>query len=412
MNIYISQTRTLFCILIFSILFLTSCSKEDEKDPIAEILPPIELPCDYFNQDRILENDPNRPVDYLIDCWTRVEAGLKIEPGVVIAFEYNAGMFITLGNKIFEAKGTFNDPIVFTGTSENAGHWRGLFFTEAYNTNNVIEHAKIRYAGSQNLTTSSPIYEGSIAVRGVSGTTPQSLTLNHVEISNSGNIGLDLHGIGAQATVEVSNLTIKECQDVPIKISANKVHILDETSHFEGNVLDFVNITPEHNSIETSNNWNKLDVPYLVDGRVRVIGGGHLIIKEGVEIQFQPQGYIQVSPNGTDYNLSLKILGTEENPVHLKAANGTNWGGIYYGFTQQDNLITHAIIEHAKGDFPVGNIVDSGAIYMHANPKLSVSNTTFKDLPNFAFYAYTGASNIKPDPVSYTHLTLPTNREV
>lgn len=37
----------------------------------------------------------------------------------------------------------------------------------------------------QNLTTSSPIYEGSIAVRGVSGTTPQSLTLNHVEISNS-----------------------------------------------------------------------------------------------------------------------------------------------------------------------------------------------------------------------------------
>lgn len=59
MNIYISQTRTLFCILIFSILFLTSCSKEDEKDPIAEILPPIELPCDYFNQDRILENDPN-----------------------------------------------------------------------------------------------------------------------------------------------------------------------------------------------------------------------------------------------------------------------------------------------------------------------------------------------------------------
>ena len=148
---------------------------------------------------------------------------------------------------------------------------------------------------------------------------------------------------------------------MPIKISANKVHILDETSHFEGNVLDFVNITPEHNSIETSNNWNKLDVPYLVDGRVRVIGGGHLIIKEGVEIQFQPQGYIQVSPNGTDYNLSLKILGTEENPVHLKAANGTNWGGIYYGFTQQDNLITHAIIEHAKGDFPVGNIVDSGA---------------------------------------------------
>ncbi|HLW41019.1 MAG TPA: hypothetical protein VKY82_01465, partial [Flavobacterium sp.] len=71
----------------------------------------------------------------------------------------------------------------------------------------------------------------------------------------------------------------------------------------------------------------------------------------------------------------------------LKAYNGTNWGGIMFGFTQENNVINHAIIENAKGDFPVGNHQNTGAIYLHASPKLTVSNTTFKDLQNCTFYA-------------------------
>ena len=58
-----------------------------------------------------------------------------------------------------------------------------------------------------------------------------------------------------------------------------------------------------------------------------------------------------------------------------------------FGFTQENNVINHAIIENAKGDFPVGNHQNTGAIYLHASPKLTVSNTTFKDLQNCTFYA-------------------------
>lgn len=381
-------------------LTLFSCTKDNEPQPEEEILPPIELACDYFNEDRVLSNDPKRPVDYLISCWANVQGGLKIEPGVVIAFTEDAGLYVNLDNKVFEIKGTSAEPVLLTGTSKQKGYWRGIFLTEAHNPNNLIEHTVIEYAGSQNLTETSPVYEGSLAIRGVSGTTPMALTLNHVEISNGGSIGLDFHRIEKNATVSTSNLTITGNESVPVKVSAEMAHIFDNTSSFAGNASDFLNITTSYYEIEDQTvTWQKLDVPYLVDGRVHIKKGGHLTIEAGVEMQFKPEGYLQAADGSTDsgHELSLKIQGTAADPVHLKAHDGISWGGIYFGFTQEDNVIDHSIIEHARGDYPVGNLRNSGAVYMHADPVLRITNSTFRNMPNYAVYAYSGASSRKPD---------------
>lgn len=381
----------LFAVCILVGVTLSNCSKDCDCDPGPEQveLPPIELACDYFSEDRVLTNDPQRPVDYLISCWSRVEGSLSIEPGVIIEFENHAGLLVDLDDKVFEIKGTSEEPVVLTGTTKQKGYWRGIFFTEAHNPNNIIEHTIIEYAGSQNLTSSSPIYEGSLALRGVSGTTPQALTLNHVEISNGGSVGLDYHGIEKNATVSTSNLTITGNEGVPVKVSAEMAHIFDNTSLYAGNASDFFNITTSYYEIEDQTvTWQKLDVPYLVDGRVSIAEGGHLTIEAGVEMQFKSGAYLQPYGFLPPYNLSLKILGTATEPVHLKAHNGTNWGGIQFGFTQEANIISHAIIENAKGDFPVGNIQNTGAIYLHARPALSIENTVFKDLQNCVFYGY------------------------
>lgn len=374
-------------------MVLISCKKKPQPDSVPDpqdILPPIVLECDYFNKDRVLENDPRRPVDYIIQCYADVRGSLKIEPGVVIEFENHAGLYVNLNNKVFEIKGTATDPVILTGTSKQKGHWRGIYLTEAHNPNNRIEHTIIEYAGSQNLKSTSPVYEGSLAIRGVSGTTPQALTLNHVQIKNGGSIGLDFHGIRKNATVSTSNLTITGNEGVAAKVSAEMAHVFNNTSSFVGNTSDFINITTSYYELEDQTViWQKLDVPYLVDGRVHLKKDGHLTIQEGVEMFFKSDAYLQVAPLLPPYNTSLKIQGSPTNPVHLKAHNGTNWGGIYYSFTQEDNVINHAVIEKAKGDFPVGNIRDKGAVYLHGSPVLRVSNTTFKDLPNCAFYGYT-----------------------
>lgn len=383
------QTQRLATLAVAG-LMLFSCSSDDDTnpiddDPIVE-LPPIVLDCDYFSEDRVLTDDPQRPVDYVITCYANVQGSLKIEPGVVIEFENHAGLRVNLNSKVFEIKGTATNPVILTGTSKQKGHWRGIFLTEAHNQNNLIEHTVIEYAGSQNLTGSSPVYEGSLALRGVSGTTPMALTLNHVEIKNGGSIGLDYHGLRKNATVSVSNVTITGNEGVPVKVSAEMAHVFDNTSSYAGNTSDFLNITTDYHVLEDQTvSWQMLDVPYLVDGRVFIREEAHLTIEAGVEMQLKSGAYLQAYDDG---NVSLKILGTAEEPVHLKAHNGTNWGGIMFGFTQENNIIDHAIIENAKGDFPVGNIQNTGAIYMHASPKLSVSNTTFKDLENCAFYGY------------------------
>ena len=389
----------LSCYFILGLLFfIFSCDEKEDIEPIEEILPPIVLDCDYFQEDRILTNDPQRPVDYIVECWARVEGSLSIEPGVVIAFENHAGFYVDLDNKVFEIRGTTEEPVVLTGASQQKGYWRGIYLAEAHNPNNIIEHTVIEYAGSQALTSTSPVYEGSLALRGVSGTPPQALALDHVEIRNGGSFGLDYHGIQTNAIVSVSNLVITGNEGVPVKVSAEMTHIFDNTSSYSGNASDFLNITASNYQIEDKTvAWQKLDVPYLVDGRVEVAEGGHLTIEAGVEMEFKSEGHIMASGFLPPYNLSLKIQGTAADPVHLKAHNGTNWGGLYYSFTQENNIIDHAVIEHAKGDIPSGNIQNTGAIYMHANPKLTVTNTTFQDLPNYAFFAYTGASSNQPE---------------
>ncbi|AGA76737.1 hypothetical protein Echvi_0451 [Echinicola vietnamensis DSM 17526] len=395
---YLSEAKIICALVMGLFLVLTACSDSEDEQPQEEILPPIVLACDYFNEDRVLENDPRRPVDYVIECWANVQGALRINPGVVVAFEKDAGLYVNLDNNLFEVVGRQEEPVVFTGTVQQKGHWRGLFFTEAHNLNNTIEHTVIEYAGSQNLTSSSPVYEGSLALRGVSGTPPQALSLSHVEIRNGGSVGLDFHGVKTNATVSASNLVITGNEGVPVKVSAEMAHIFDNTSSYAGNASDFLNITSSNYEIEEKTvTWQQLDVPYLVDSRVQITTNGHLTIEAGTELQFRSEAYLQVSSGWATDAPSLKIQGTESDPVHLKAHNGTDWGGIYYGFTEEDNVIEHAVIEHAKGDFPVGNIQNTGAVYMHADPMLTVTNTTFQDLPNYAFFAYTGASSSQPE---------------
>ena len=377
-------------LLSVSFVFMASCEEDDSPvEPVQELLPPIVLDCDFFKEDQILTDDPLRPVDFVVTCWATVKGDLRIEPGVVIEFERHAGLYIANKNKELQIKGAPDQPVILSGIEKQKGFWRGLLFAESHNLNNLIEHSIIEYAGSQYLKPTTPIYRGSLAVQGVSGTTPQTLNLRNVEISNSGNIGLDLHGISKSAKVTTENLNLTKNNGVPVQISAEMTHILDGSSNFQGNVKDFVNITTTNYELQEQNvSWKKLNVPYLIDGRVHIKKNGHLNIEAGANLVFRTNAYLQVAPLLPPYQASLKIVGNSGEPVSLQGYESNFWGGIYLGHTQEDNRIEHAHIKNAKGDFPVGNLQDKGAIYLHAQPKLQVLNSVFEDIPNCAFYGY------------------------
>ncbi len=75
-----------------------------------------------------------------------ITARMNLLAGVEIEFEQNSGLGV-YDNGIFNAIGTATQKIVFRGSEDSVGFWRGIH-TETNSTNNVISHAEIRNAGS------------------------------------------------------------------------------------------------------------------------------------------------------------------------------------------------------------------------------------------------------------------------
>src|SRR5690625_5043257 len=128
----------------------TSCEKEETEGPVVE-KEPVELGCNYFNEDRVLENDPERPVDYIISCNMVIRGSkVEVEPGTVIDFTEKGGIELYNDSEgYFIAKGTAEEPIVFKGTNSQKGHWRGIQISND-NSNNELSYVKIQDAGRDN----------------------------------------------------------------------------------------------------------------------------------------------------------------------------------------------------------------------------------------------------------------------
>lgn len=85
----------------------------------------------YDEGDLVLTNDPNRPVDYIVNYAVIIQQRkLHIEPGTVIEFSSNRVLDI---RRYFEnhsgaiiANGTANQPIIFTGTEKTDKYWKGI----------------------------------------------------------------------------------------------------------------------------------------------------------------------------------------------------------------------------------------------------------------------------------------------
>ncbi|HKL03216.1 MAG TPA: hypothetical protein VJ911_06050 [Cryomorphaceae bacterium] len=379
------------------LLTATGCEEDEVEEPSPEPTPTAQsaevIPCDYFETNRVLVNDTLKDVDYVIDCFIYAfgTTQIIIEEGVTIEFTEDAGIFMDDNSRLI-AEGTAEAPITFSGTEKTKGSWRGIFI-DSYGDNS-IQHAKIEYAGGTPFSSTSPVYQGSIAVASNS-----KLDLSHVEVMNGSSTGLDLTGHSAE--VSTDNLTVSGNEGSAVRVCGYQAHIFNNTSTFVGNASDYINIVENYYEIETTANWKKLDVPYLVDNRIHVKDGGHLTLEAGVEVLFKEDAYLQAA-GMFPYDYSLNISGTPADPVRLLAHGDNGWGGIYYSFTPESNIVKHAIIDGARGDISVGNITNSGAIYMHADPQLTIENTEFRNLPNCAYYAYTGASNNAPDLPNFT----------
>jgi len=377
--------KTLFVMLLVGSVF-TGCSSDDDVVDDSGTNPPqdndqaIILDCDAFqtnNADAILllEN-LNDGVDYIIECVTKIEVDLKIEPGVVIQFTDGAGMNVKDSGSI-NAVGTQSNPIAFSSAAQTKGAWKGII-SSSEKIKNRFDYVTIEYAGAGSLTSNS---EPASLIIGAN----TYFRLNNVSIKNGLNNGIAVTAYNYN--VEINNCAITGC-DIPIYAEPNiATHI--SGGDFTGNTTDAIRIGSGYLEDGNSHTWKNLGVPYRMAADLTLVGGTKLTLEPGVVMEFEDTKGMTIDKLFDDGS-ALTAVGTPTNPIVFTGVSKSPgaWKSIFcYRSTSVQNKMENVLIEYA------GGAGADGAIEFWTEPVLSVSNSTFKNIAACAVFNHGNEDN-------------------
>jgi hypothetical protein len=361
-------------------IFALGCKKKVEDPIVVNNVAPTALDCDHFSQNRILKKVENAAVDYVVSCvMDIVDADIVIEPGVVIEFKENAGIWLR-GDGSLKMAGTSDSKITLTGVNKNIGSWRGILINSP-STVNEISHCEIKYAGGNSFNSNDD--RGAIILWASA-----KLKLNNTLIEYS--LAHGLNAIYGESQIVFSSNVFKNNTLAPVRIIPAYINFLDVATDYTGNLQNYVHVEVYTSGISSDAAIRNLNVPYRVQLRGGVekyiVISSNVTVAAGVTMEFANAAGILV--DGGSFN----AVGTSTLPITFTGTTKSagSWTGFTFRHTSSPlNEIAYATIEYAGGD------VQQGAIYMFNSPRLSVNNTTIKDILNCAFYA--SANNPNPN---------------
>ena len=348
--------------------------------PTFTVITAIASLCD---QEVIVENTtwedvvPGDDIDYVIQCAISVKGNalLTIEPGVIIAFEgEESGIFTSEGGGL-KAMGTQTDPIQFIGTTENKGVWKGIYFGSNH-PENAINYVTVMHAG-RSASGQSGEKGGVQLSRGEDS----KASITNCTIVNNDGYGLFITDQGNLNGF--SNNSISNNEKAPIALFFNQLGALDNTSDFQGNVENFVEV--RENEIEA----DAVQIP-LVNVPYRFIESKKYSIRNALNID---AGNILEFVNGAGFRLgeqssdcaattgSLNATGTMENPIMFQGVTpgkGT-WLGIGFNSSSPNNKLIYCNIS-GGGSGKIYNAPTFGAnITMQCESRVTIQNTSISD---------------------------------
>lgn len=393
-----SKYGSLF-VMVFLIIFVTACSSDDDSsggdDQNDTVLhEPILLDCDYFHEDRVLINDPDAPIDYIISCRADVTADLTIEPGVVIAFEEDASLSLREGSSL-KMEGTEGSPIVLTGVEPDKGLWRGMLI-ESNKESNSMKYVTIEYAGSNNTSSS-----GGMSPAGLQVARDGSVTIDHCTFQHCQDNGLFWT---SSKHISITNSVFTK-NDYPMKTNGNnQIKLYNNTNTYIGNENDYVLL--EYPGMDNDNKeitWHKIDVPYYITTRIYNrfdIKRADLIIEPGVEVIVATSGtHMRIMSDGG----SIRAIGTPEEPIIFRGKNDVkgSWSHILIASSSALNEIAYMNIKNA-GDL---TSTPSGALRLQYGAYLNVHDVKFVNNVKYAIsMLYQGGMSYPV--IAYDNLTL------
>jgi hypothetical protein len=370
-----NKIKTLLFIIIGGLFILQGCKKSDDK---TTELPPILLECNYFAEDRVLEDDPNRPVDYIVPCVAAVSGNIVIKAGVVIEFQDDAGLNVNSGS--LKIEGTASKKVVLTGVTKVKGSWRGIFFLSK-SVNNSLDHAVVSYAGGNSFNSNND------RANVICYTCKVSIT--NTELSNGKEHGFN-SSYNNTEIMAFENNVITGNDKFPVYSRIDMGYAFSGNNALTGNGKDYIYLKGGQ-VIGDDRTWIKNSVPYLIDGNLKIGNGESLTLQAGAELRFDFSSSIDIAAGGF-----LAVDGQPGNVVSLLglAEQAGAWKGIINFSSDPRNVTNYAEIAHAGGGAHNSN-GDLGTFIVWANAYQQVSNSILRDAApsaNCAINAYNSAT--------------------
>ena len=303
----------------------------------------LDQPCYNINADLVVSNN----------------ATLTIAPGTELVFADNTHLNV-LTDGVLSASGTEQDPILFTSSTKMPGAWGGIEIQSS--STSTLDHITIEYGGS--LASDNP------ANIGLSSSGSAAIT--NAVIQNSASYGIAKTEL--ETITNFTNNVITANQRAPIRLDANSIGILDNTSNYTGNAStervsqDFIEVTEV--DITANQTWANLSVPYHFVEETNYEVRANLVIAAGSTLRFTENSAMRVQVDG-----ELKAIGTDPERITFTSINDSpgSWLALVFLNTGGDNEIAFATIENGGSGGSASNLRVS------QNTQLTVSNTIIRN---------------------------------
>jgi hypothetical protein len=270
------------------------------------------------------------------------------------------------------AVGTEQDPIVFTGESQERGFWTGIEFNTTNHADNKLDHVTVEHAGSTYHD-----FNGA-GLKAIADSHGVKLSLSNTTVRESEGFGLFL--TGSFTTPLFENNTFVSNTLGPASVGSEAVHLLDTGSAYTGNDVDHLRV--RDGSVSKTVTWQDLGVPYELESALNV--SKVWTLAPGVTLLLPEDGWISM---GGD-EAALHAVGTEQKPITISGIEKTAgyWNSIIFDTTLNGaNALDYVTVEF--GGKPGSG--EMGLIHARSDShgvSLSVTNSTLRDSAQYAIW--------------------------
>lgn len=338
-------------ILVFLAITFISCDKDDDGGTPLSTVVLTGTETSSRTLSKIFETSTP---DYRVEGSYVIQAGVTIEPGVIIEMGPNANIIVE-GAGFLNASGNESNPIVIAGQSNTPGYWEYIRFT-SNNNNNLLNHVIIRDGGGNNSWDAAVYcYLGG------------RLRISNTSIVNSARNGMVIFSPDFSLD-DFRNNIFSNNASFPLSITQNQADKIDGNSLFTGNSNNQIELRAGVVGQNTS--WKNTGIPYFASSSINL--EANLTLEPGVRINMAPNTNIVVEQSG-----SLRAVGTPSNRITITGDQPTKgyWDSIrFVGSNSNQNEFRYVDVSYGGG-----NSSWDAAVYLWNNSRLSMGNSSISN---------------------------------